>query len=85
MIFCYYASRDDGYRLSPSDFEPVDRALVVGQLSLPADYADPEKNIFWFAPTDDGLAVLDRLPPEAFLEPHPERVRRFAEERRQDP
>lgn len=84
LIFCYYASRDDGYRIPPRDFEPVDRAVVERELSLSADYADPEDDIFWYAPTAEGLAVLDALPPEAFLKPHPERVRRF-EEHRQGP
>ncbi len=71
LIFCSYASRDNGYTLDEDDLETVGRAEVELELARPHDYIEPEDNLFWFLTTKKGIEVLEALPPEAFLEPDP--------------
>jgi hypothetical protein len=67
LIFCSYASRDDGYNRKLHEFVPVERDVVEVELSRPLDYVEPEERLFWLLPTDAGLKMLDSLPAEAFL------------------
>lgn len=62
LIFCAYASRDDGYNLQLDDFVPVERRVVEEELSRGGDYVDPEERRFWVLPTQAGLRMLDALP-----------------------
>lgn len=69
LIFCAYASRDEGYNLAEEDFVRVTRVEVAFELARPLDYVEPEDNLFWLVATEEGIEVLDSLPREAFLEP----------------
>ena len=67
LIFCAYASRDEGYRLQLQEFVSVEREALQKELSRPPDYVEPEDRLFWLLPTGRGLELLDSLPDEAFL------------------
>ena len=69
LIFCAYASRDDGYKLDLGEFTPVSRDVLLEELNRPFDYVEPEDHLFWLLPTAKAEEVWQSLPPEAFLNP----------------
>lgn len=66
LIFCAYASRDDGYNLELDEFLPKTRDDLELELTRPDGYVEPEERLFWLLPTPAGLEMLDSLPKEAF-------------------
>jgi hypothetical protein len=75
VIFGAFASRDEGYRLQPSEFVAVPREVVVAELNRPFDYVAPEERLLWLIPTGKADEVWGSLPPEAFLDPRSARKR----------
>ena len=75
LIFGAFASRDEGYRLQPSELVAVPREVVVAELNRPLGYVEPEDRMLWLIPTDKADEVWQSLPPEAYLDPRSARKR----------
>jgi hypothetical protein len=67
LIFFYWGDWSDGVLLDPATALRASRDDVESDLSVSGS-APPRSQTVWFTTTEAGLATLDSLPREIFLE-----------------